>query len=447
MQFMDLAGYIHSVLISSRQISPKWFKDGIGKLDGSSVRGFTDISESDLRLIPIEDTYAELPWTLAGERVCRFICAVGLPMNKGRLEFDSRWVAEKLEEHLKSKGLKGFAGAEVEFFVFSSVDIKVNSYEQYVKINSPESPANDSGYPYIEKRSYYVPQPIDTLADYRAKVSHILEDYFNIEVTVHHHEVASSGQIEINMVYSTPVKTGDNILTLKYVSRRVASEYNLFPTFMPKPLYGDNGSGLHIHVSIWRENRNLFYDPDDKYAEISQYARYFIGGLIEHGRSLSAIVSPTVNSYKRLVPGYEAPVYLAWSKGNRSAAIRVPVYEAKDNYKRIEYRPPDPSVNPYLAITAIFAAGLDGVNKKIDPGDPIDKDIYKLSPNKRRELCIKELPGSLEEALEELKSDNEYLRPFFPKSLIDKYIDLKVEEYRRLSIYPSPIEYQEYFQL
>ncbi len=447
LQFMDLPGYIHSVHISSRLLSPKWFSEGVSKLDGSSVRGFTEINESDLRLIPVENTYATLPWLLSGAKVGRFICTIGLSMNKGRLEYDSRLVAENLEAYLSSKGLTGYVGAEIEFFVFDSVKIRVNSYVQYIEINSPESPVSDNGYPYIEKRSYYIPAPLDTLADYRARVSHVLEENFGIEVDVHHHEVASTGHIEINMKYSTPVNSCDNILTLKYVSRRVAAEYGLYPTFMPKPLFSDDGSGFHVHISIWKDTQNLFYDPNDDYAEISQYARYFIGGLIEHGRSLSAIVSPTVNSYKRLIPGYEAPVYLAWSKGNRSAAIRVPVYKARDQYKRIEYRPPDPSVNPYLAVTAIFAAGLDGVKRKIEPGDPVDKNIYKLSKRERRELGIKELPGSLTEALEELKSDMDFLKPFFSQPLIDKYIELKFEEARRINTFPSPIEFKEYFNL
>ena len=323
----------------------------------------------------------------------------------------------------------------------------MDGYTQYIQINSIESPTLEDGYPYIEKRSYYIPPPLDSLIDYRMTLAKVLEEYFNIKVDVHHHEVASTGQIEVNIRYSTPVKMSDNILTLKYVSRRVASQFGLYPTFMPKPLYSDNGSGFHIHLSIWRNNENLFYDPNDEYAEISQYARYFIGGLIEHSRGLSAIVSPTVNSYKRLIPGYEAPVYLTWSRGNRSAAIRIPVYKKGDKNKRIEYRPPDPLMNPYLAIPAIFAAGLDGVKKKIDPGDPIDKDVYKLSKSERRALGIRELPGSLFEALEELKSDNDYLKVIFPKELIDRYIELKYEEARRICSYPTPIEYKEYFNL
>ena len=253
--------------------------------------------------------------------------------------------------------------------------------------------------------------------------------------------MATGGQGEINFRYSTPTRTADNIQTLKYVAKMVAYQHGMVAVFMPKPIGGDNGSGMHTHVSVWRGDTNLFYDPDDDYAELSQYARYFIGGLIEHGRALSAIVSPTVNSYKRLIPGYEAPVYLAWSRANRSAAIRIPVYQrGVKNSKRIEYRPPDPSANPYLALSAIILAGLDGVRKKIDPGDPVDENIYHMTPEKRRELGIKVLPRSLEEALDELESDNEFLKPVFPQSLLEAYVELKRKEIDLTRMYPSPVE-------
>lgn len=214
---------------------------------------------------------------------------------------------------------------------------------------------------------------------------------------------------------------------------------------MPKPVLNDNGSGMHTHVSIWRGDTNLFYDPEDEYAEVSQYARYFIGGLLEHGRALSAILSPTVNSYRRLVPGFEAPVYLAWSRANRSAAVRIPVYYKGDaKSKRIEYRPPDPSANPYLALAAIIMAGLDGVKKKIDPGDHVDENIYLMTPEKRRSLGIKSLPGSLEEALQELETDNEFLKPAFSEPVIEAYLDLKWGEVKEARLHPSPIEFLMY---
>ncbi|HDJ94904.1 MAG TPA: type I glutamate--ammonia ligase, partial [Acidilobales archaeon] len=252
---------------------------------------------------------------------------------------------------------------------------------------------------------------------------------------------------EIDFKYDNLVRTADNVQTLKYVARNIAAKYNMVVTFMPKPIYGDNGSGMHVHVSLWdTKGRNLFYDPNDEYAELSQLGRYFIGGLLEHARSISAIVSPTTNSYKRLMPGFEAPVYLTWSKGNRSAAIRIPVYhKGSEELKRIEYRPPDPSANPYLAFAAILAAGLDGLRRKIDPGDPVDKNVYHLAPKERKELGIGELPRTLWEALDELESDHDFLYPIFTKEIIETYIEIKRKEVIMLESYPTPVEFYYYF--
>lgn len=447
LQFTDILGYIRTVTISADKLDEDSFVRGVGKLDGSSIKGFSDIEESDLVLLPIPETINILPWSSTDDRAARIICRILTSGGKDRLKYDVRMVSEKLDVELREAGLKAFTSAEVEFFVFNNVKIKVSNSMQYLNISSDESPEDIDGYPYNYREGYYIMQPLDTLTKFRGKVSKILGEYFNIMVEAHHHEVAVNGQVEFNIKYDTPTITSDNILTLKYVSRNVASEMGYYVTFMPKPLYGDNGSGMHVHISLWRGSQNLFYDPDDEYAEISQYCRYFIGGLMEHGRSLSAIVSPTVNSYKRLVPGYEAPVYLAWSKGNRSATIRIPAYHKNDIYKRIEYRPPDPSANPYLALTAIIAAGLDGVNKKLDPGDPIDKNIYKLSEGERKKLGINSLPRDLMEALEELISDNKYLKPYFSKQLLNKYVDLKIEEFKRVNQYPTPIELKEYFSI
>jgi len=253
-------------------------------------------------------------------------------------------------------------------------------------------------------------------------------------------------QMEIDIKHDYPLRTADNYMTLKYVARKVAQEFGLLATFMPKPIFGDNGSGLHTHISIWKDDVNLFYDSGDEYAELSQFARYFIGGLLDHGRSLSAIVSPTVNSYKRLVPGYEAPIFLAWSRGNRSSAVRVPVYRRGRPWeKRIEYRPPDPLANPYLAISAVILAGLDGVKKKIDPGDPVDKDIYHLTDSELREYNIRSLPRDLYEAVEELESDNEYLRPVFNRDILETYMEIKRREFLELNQYPTPVELHKYF--
>lgn len=285
--------------------------------------------------------------------------------------------------------------------------------------------------------------------DVRLDIIQTLTKYFGFTIEAAHHEVATAGQGEIDFRFSTMVDAADKLQTLKYVIRNVAAKYGLVATFMPKPMFGDNGTGMHTHFSLWTKNgKNLMYDPNDEYAELSQFGRYVIGGILSHARSLSAIVSPTVNSYRRLIPGFEAPVYVAWSKGNRSAVIRVPsYYKGMEKAKRIEYRAPDPSTNPYLAFAAIAAAALDGVKKKIDPGNPVDTNIYHLTPEKRKELGIKELPRSLDEALDELESDTEFLKPIFNSSILETFIDLKREESRTLQMYPHPMEIYYYLDV
>ncbi|MEM0304251.1 MAG: type I glutamate--ammonia ligase, partial [Saccharolobus sp.] len=311
------------------------------------------------------------------------------------------------------------------------------------KIHAREAPWSDSGTFVIRfKEGYYPAPPIDQLMDIRIEMVDTLVKYFGYTIEATHHEVATAGQGEIDFRFTTLVDAADKVQTLKYVVKNVAAKHGMVATFMPKPIYGDNGTGMHTHFSLWSKNgKNLMYDPNDEYAEISQFGRYVIGGLLQHARALSAIVSPTVNSYRRLIPGFEAPVYIAWSKSNRSAVIRVPAYyKGMEKAKRVEYRPPDPSTNPYLAFSAILMAALDGVNKKIDPGDPVDENIYHLTPERRRQLGIKELPRSLDEALDELESDKEFLKPVFNSSILDTYIDLKREESRNLQGYPHPME-------
>ena len=277
------------------------------------------------------------------------------------------------------------------------------------------------------------------MLEFRFEVAEILTKYFCIDVTNLNHEVASCGQIEINFMHSTLTKAADSVQIYKDVVRNVARKYNKVANFMPKPLFdkndpldgGDNGSGMHTSISLWNNssNTNVFYDSDDYYAELSQIGRYFIGGLIEHAHSLTAIVAPTINSYHRLIPGFEAPVYIAWGKGNRSAIIRIPINERNNSVsKRIEFRAPDPASNPYLAFSAIVAAGLDGIKNAIDPGSSTDENIYKMSDSKRSSLGIKSLPGSLEESLEALKSDSDYLKKYFPDELLETFVMLKYDE-------------------
>jgi glutamine synthetase len=442
LQFTDLAGYLRSVIISSSIIDEEVFVRGLGKLDGSSVRGFTAIEDSDLVLKPDPQTFATIPWI---DGMARFICDV----YKGDARFikDPRAVAQRLDSMLHENGMRAFISAELEFFVFDRVVVRVDPWRQALRIDSSEgfwqglAPFNRV------KDGYFAPYPRDKVIKLKLEVGEVLKKYFGYEVEVLHHEVAGASQHEINIRGGDALFTADQIQTVKYVIRAIAHRQGFTAIFMPKPLYGDNGSGMHIHISLWRGEENLFYDPNDRYAFLSQYARYFIGGIIEHSRALSAIVSPTVNSYKRLVPGYEAPVYIIWSKSNRSAAIRIPNYLRDPKSARIEYRPPDPSANPYLALPAIVLAGLDGIRKKIDPGDPIDENVYIMSPQKRSALGIKELPRSLDEALDELESDNEWLMPVFPKELIESYIELKRKEAKTVNSYPTPIEFLMYYDI
>ena len=438
LHYTDVTGLLHSVFIRYSQYS-KNQKIGFGKVDGSSV-GFTEIHESDLRLIPDDSTFRILPWD---SQRARAICDV-YEADK-RLDKDPRFIAERADMYVSSEGFKVKLGVEMEFFLFKSMKFEVAPYKQVLSIESDEAPP----YGVIKmKGGYHITEPLDTVTKFRLEVANILINEFNVNVTSHHHEVASAAQIEISVTNNGAKLLGDDIQTLKYVSRIIASNHGMIANFMPKPIAGDNGSGMHIHVSLWSNGQNLFFDPDDRYAHISQLARYFIGGLIEHGRALSALVAPTTNSYKRLIPGFEAPVYLVWSKANRSAAIRIPAYYNNNPLThRIEFRPPDPSANPYLALAAIIMAGLDGIKKKIDPGDPINTNVYELSERAIKEMKIKTLPPSLSEALLELESDYEFLKPVFTESAIQHFIELKRKEIKFLNQYPTPAEFMYYFML
>ena len=441
LQFTDVVGKLHHLTISSKIIDIEKFKAGIGKLDGSSIKGFKTIEESDLVLIPIPETFSILPWK-QGEVYARMLCKIYDTYGEKRLSRDPRFVSEKAEEYLKERGINSSWGPEVEFFLFDKVEIDfLNPHAgQGYRIYSRESPWSRES-PVIQfKEGYFPTPPIDKTHELRCEVAEVLATHFGFEIEAHHHEVATGGQGEINFRFGGLVETADRVITMKYVIKNISRKHGMIATFMPKPIYGDNASGMHVHQALWRGDENLFYDLNDDHAQLSQMGRYYIGGLLEHARALSALVSPTVNSYKRLVSGYEAPVYLIWSKGNRSAAVRVPIYHKNDKMKRIEYRPPDPSANPYLAFSAMLAAGLDGIKKKTDPGDPVDEDVYTMSPEKRRSLGIKELPRDLWEALDELESDMEFLRLFFSKDLLETYIEIKRKEFKEISLYPTPVE-------
>ena len=447
MQFVDLRGKLQHFTVPSYAVDEGSLKEGFPKVDGSSIVGFTEIQDSDLVFVPDVSTYSRIPWT---NNEARLLGGIMANMSKERLETDSRLVAESVQKDLSEKGLTAFFGPEVEFFVFDKVSFYTQPNKAFFEIISSEAPFSENPLKMREKEGYYPETPVDALQNYRNSVSKYLLSFGYVPI-IHHHEVASAGQVEINFEKEVLLAAADGIITLKFVASNVASMMNMYATFMPKPLFGDNGSGMHVHVSLWdgemyEAKRNRFYDENDKYAELSQEGRYFVGGLLNHSRSLAAIVAPTTNSYKRLVPGYEAPTFIAWSKGNRSANVRIPVYRrGKAEEKRVEFRTPDPSSNPYLALSAILLAGLDGIKKKMDPGDPVDENLYLLPEERLRSLGVRRLPGSLKEALEELQSDNEYLKPYFSKTLIEKYVEIKMKEFYLVEAWPSPLEFKLYF--
>ncbi len=439
--FVDLLG-IHRQVTISKETFLKEVKEGvITKLDGSSVYGFASVEESDLNLAP------DLSRVIIQGKIARIFCFVLTPNGKPHPS-DPRYLALATEQCLREKGLVSFWGPEPEFFVFNKVRVDIKEpWFQCVEIFSEEAPWSGNPYALGTKCAYYRTPPSDSLIEYRCRLAEALAE-FGIEVVCHHHEVATAGQIEINIRHGTLLRTADAIVTLKYLAKKLAKDMGMVATFMPKPLYGDNGSGMHTHQNLFhlKTGENLFHDEEDEYAMISQTARDYIGGLLEHGRALAAIVAPTVNSYRRLVPGYEAPVYLVWGKANRSAAVRIPAYNLKDSKsKRVEFRPPDPSCNPYLAFIAMLAAGLDGIQKKIDPGDPVDRNVYEMSPSERR--SIRSLPRTLLEALDELECDNEFLKPFIPSETLEKYIEYKRKEAIEIELRPSPMDYVMYLNV
>ncbi len=446
LQFVDLFGSLQHITVPAHTIGEFEEENGIGKLDGSSIKGFKAIFESDMVLVPDIKTFRKIPYS---QETARIFCNVYESGKKERFERDSRYIAQKATGVLNEAGFDtSYWGPEAEFFVFDSVSVDtLNAYRgQSYSINSSEAAWNKelNNYPIKFKEGYYPATPTDTLSELRTKICVDLEDSFDIRIDAHHHEVATAGQIEIDMHYDKMVEMADMLVTYKYVVRNVSKMMGKIATFMPKPLFGDNGSGMHVHQSLWNKGRNIFYDSNEEYAQISTTCRYYIGGILKHARALSAILSPTTNSYKRLVAGYEAPIYLAWSKRNRSAAIRIPAYHDNESSKRIEYRSPDPAANPYLAFAAMSMAGLDGIKHKIEPGTPIDANIWHLNKTKRKEMGINELPASLEEALDELESDNQFLLGVFGRQTIETYLEMKREEAKQNSIRPTPYEFYTY---
>ena len=450
LRFTDLPGLSHHVSYPIHELDESAFEEGYG-FDGSSIRGWAVINESDMLLLPdpttaFMDPFAETP-TLV------MLADVVDPITRQHYERDPRWIAKKAEMFLTSSGIADTAyfGAEAEFFIFDNIRFDQNEHCGYYFIDAEEGRWNSGrendnlGYRPRYKEGYFPVPPTDHYQDLRSEmVQTMLKCGLNIEC--HHHEVATGGQAEIDQRFDTLVKSADNMMLYKYVARNVAYQYGKSVTFMPKPLFGDNGSGMHVHQSLWKSGKPLF--AGDGYAGVSQLALWYIGGLLKHARAMSAIIAPTTNSYKRLVPGYEAPVNLAYSRRNRSAACRIPMYSASPKAKRVEFRPPDPSANPYLAFAAMVMAGIDGVLNKIDPGEPLDKDIYDLSPEEMK--SVPSMPASLEEALDCLENDHAFLLKgdVFTEELLESFINYKRKnEADAIRLRPHPYEFALYYDI
>ena len=426
--------------------------EGVG-FDGSSIRGFQKIQESDMIMIPDPKTAVLDP--ILGIPTLSVICDIHDPLTKDPYSRDPRFVAKKAEAYLKSTGIAdtSYWGPEAEFFVFDDIRFDQNENSGYYFLDSVEGDWNTGrvespnlGYKPRYKEGYFPVPPHDSMQDLRSEMI-LTMIKAGIAIEVHHHEVATAGQAEIDMKFDTLVTMADKLMLYKYIVKNVARKHNRVATFMPKPIFGDNGSGMHCHQSLWKDGTNIFFDPQG-YALLSQTAKWYIGGLLKHADSLMAFCAPTTNSYKRLVPGYEAPVNLAYSQRNRSAAIRIPMYTENPRTRRIEFRPPDASCNPYLAFPAMLMAGLDGVENRIDPGDPLDKDIYELSAEEAKGVAT--VPGSLDAAIDALDHDHDYLLKggVFTPDVIDVWIEYKRErEIDALRIRPHPYEFYLYFDI
>ncbi len=390
LRFIDLPGMWQHFSIPVEDLDEDLFTEGIG-FDGSSIRGFQQIHESDMILIADAETAVMDP--VLSIPTMNIICNVFDPLTRKPYSRDPRYVAQKAEAYLKSTGLADISywGPEAEFYMFDSVRYDQNAQSGYYYIDSREGVWNTGrdenpnlGYKLRHKEGYFPVPPSDQLQDIRSEILLALKEV-GVKVEVHHHEVGTAGQAEIDMRFGPLVKMADNLITYKYIIRMICKKHGMTATFMPKPLFGDNGSGMHVHQSLWKGDTNIFYDPKG-YSLLSQTAKYYIGGLLKHAPALLAICAPTTNSYRRLVPGYEAPVNLCYSQRNRSAAVRIPVYSTSPKGKRIEFRCPDPATNPYLCFAALLMAGLDGIKHKIDPGEPMDKDLYELEPEEAKKI-------------------------------------------------------------
>ncbi len=451
-KFIDLPGIWQHYSIPAHRLEESLFEEGIG-FDGSSIRGFAQIQESDMLVFPDPDSAFIDP--LLEVPTMSLTCSVRDPLTLEPFTRDPRYIAQKAEKYLVSSGIgeTSYWGPEAEFYIFDDIRFDQGANFGYYYIDSREGIWNSGkdekpnlGYRPRHKEGYFPVPPMDTFQDLRSKIMITMAEV-GIQGEVHHHEVATAGQAEIDMKYDSLVRMADKTMLFKYVVKNVCRKAGFSASFMPKPLFQDNGSGMHVHQSIWKKAANLFYD-ERGYGGLSQTARYYIGGLLKHASALLAFAAPSTNSYRRLVPGFEAPVNLVYSQRNRSAAVRIPMYSKSPAAKRIEFRCPDPSCNPYLTFAALLMAGLDGIQNKIDPGDPIDKNLYDLPPEEKAQ--VRSTPSSLQEVLESLKRDHEFLLKgdVFTKDVIETWIEYKTaHEVDPVRLRPHPYEFFLYYDI
>jgi len=450
-RFMDFPGVWQHFTVPVSELDESSFEDGFG-FDGSSIRGWQPIHASDMLVVPDSATAQMDPFFK--EPTLVLIGDIAEPITMESYSRDPRYITKKAETYLKSTGIgdTAYIGPEAEFFIFDNIQFESSSNRAFYEIDSIEGVWNTGrneepnlGYKPRHKEGYFPVPPMDKFQDLRTEMVLVLES-LGIDVECQHHEVATAGQAEIDMRFKPLLQMADQLMWFKYVLKNVAHRHNRTVTFMPKPLFEDNGTGMHTHISIWNGDKPLF--AGDQYAGVSQEALYAIGGILKHCKALCAFTNPTTNSYKRLIPGFEAPVNLAYSSRNRSAAIRIPMYSASPKAKRIEFRTPDPSCNGYLAFSAILMAVIDGIQNKMDPGEPLDKNIYDLPPEELAE--VESAPGSLEEALDALKDDHEFLLKgdVFTQDVIDTWIEYKTEnEVNPVKLRPHPHEFFLYFDI
>ena len=451
-RFSDLYGVMQHFTVPTYSFDKNVFTDGLS-FDGSSIRGFQQIHESDMTLLPDPTTAYLDPFRIAPTMVVNFF--VHDPLTLEPYSRDPRNIARKAENYLASTGLadKAYFASEAEFHIFDDVRFETTGHSSFYSVDAESAAWNTAreeiggnlGYKLAVKGGYFPVAPSDHYGDLRDEmVDHMTAAGLIVERA--HHEVGSAGQSEINWRYNTLLSSADDVMKFKYLVRNTAAAHGKTVTFMPKPIFGDNGSGMHVHSSMWRGDTNIFYDANG-YGGLSDTARHYIGGLLAHAPALLAFTNPSLNSFHRLVPGFEAPVNLVYSSRNRSACIRIPITGSNAKAKRVEFRCPDPSANPYLAFSAILLAGLDGIINRIEPAAPIDKDLYELPPEEHRN--VKQVPGSLEKVLEALESDNEWLLAgdVFTEDLLNTWINLKTAEINAIRQRPHPHEFELYYHI